>query len=158
FGVASVIAMLAIGKGAKQEILEQMVLLGSNNIMVTPLVEQSEGSAEGENPEREVKKFSPGLTYADALAIDRAIPGVGMTSAEIVFDTDVVREGRRRSGKVVGVDSTYFGLTNLALGRGQWFTREQIELGLPVAIIGNGIRTRFFTTEEAVGRPIKVGD
>ena len=158
FGVASVIAMLAIGKGAKQEILEQMVLLGSNNIMVTPLVEQSEGSAEQEDPEREVKKFSPGLTYADALAIDRAIPGIGMTSAEIVFDTEIVREGRRRSGKVVGVDSSYFGLTNLDLGRGSWFTREQIELGLPVAIIGNGIRTRFFTTEEAVGRPIKVGD
>ena len=42
FGVASVIAMLAIGKGAEQEILEQMRLLGSNNIVVTPLVEQSE--------------------------------------------------------------------------------------------------------------------
>ena len=39
FGVASVIAMLAIGKGAEQEILEQMRLLGSNNIMITPLVE-----------------------------------------------------------------------------------------------------------------------
>ena len=36
FGVASVIAMLAIGKGAEREILEQMVLLGSNNVMVTP--------------------------------------------------------------------------------------------------------------------------
>ena len=40
FGVASVIAMLAIGKGAEQEILEQMRLLGSNNIIITPLVEQ----------------------------------------------------------------------------------------------------------------------
>ena len=39
FGVASVIAMLAIGKGAEQEILEQMRLLGSNNVIVTPLDE-----------------------------------------------------------------------------------------------------------------------
>ena len=159
FGVASVIAMLAIGKGAEQEILEQMVLLGSNNIIVTPLVEQSEGSAgQEQEPEREVKKFSPGLTYADALAIERMIPGVAHASAEIVFDTDVVREGRRRSGKVVGVDSAYFPLTNLALQRGRWFTPEQMELGLPVAIIGAGIRTRFFTTEDAIGRPIKVGE
>src|SRR5512138_823120 len=42
FGVASVIAMLAIGKGAEQEILEQMRLLGSNNVMIAPLVEQKE--------------------------------------------------------------------------------------------------------------------
>src|SRR6185503_13056201 len=46
FGVASVIAMLAIGKGAEREILEQMRLLGSNNIIVTPLVEQQEGPAD----------------------------------------------------------------------------------------------------------------
>ena len=45
FGVASVIAMLAIGKGAEQEILEQMRLLGANNIMITPLVEQKEEPA-----------------------------------------------------------------------------------------------------------------
>ncbi len=158
FGVASVIAMLAIGKGAEQEILEQMVLLGSNNIMITPLVEQSEGPAQTEQPEREVKKFSPGLTYADALAIGRMVPGISTISAEIVFNTDIVREGRRRSGKVVGVDSSYFELTNLELGRGRWFTAEQIELGHPVAIIGDGIRTRFFTTEEPIARPIKVGD
>jgi putative ABC transport system permease protein len=43
FGVASVIAMLAIGKGAEQEILAQMVLLGANNVIITPLAEQSEG-------------------------------------------------------------------------------------------------------------------
>src|SRR5919109_712006 len=53
FGVASVIAMLAIGKGAEREILEQMRLLGSNNIMITPLVEQHEGPAD-EEPEKKV--------------------------------------------------------------------------------------------------------
>src|SRR3954469_9468314 len=43
FGVASVIAMLAIGNGAEQEIIEQMKMLGANNIIVTPIVEQKEG-------------------------------------------------------------------------------------------------------------------
>src|SRR6266481_4839242 len=46
FGVASVIAMLAIGNGAEQEILEQMRLLGANNIVVTPIVEQKEGKVD----------------------------------------------------------------------------------------------------------------
>ncbi len=157
FGVASVIAMLAVGKGAEQEILEQMRLLGSNNVMITPLVEQKEGQAR-EEPGREVKKFSPGLTYADARAIARIIPAVEATSAEIILNTSVTREGRRRSGKLLGVDTTYFRLTNLALGEGRWFSREQVERGLPVAIIGQGIRTRFFTTEDPVGQSIKVGD
>ena len=142
FGVASVIAMLAIGKGAEREILEQMRLLGSNNIMITPLVEQHEGPAD-DQPEKKVTKFSPGLTYADAQAIARVVPGVEVTSAEVVLNTSLTREGRRRSGKVVGVDTTYFRLTNLALVAGAGFTPPQVDWGLPVAIIGHGVRTRF---------------
>jgi putative ABC transport system permease protein len=157
FGVASVIAMLAIGKGAEQEILEQMRLLGSNNVDITPLVEQKEGPVSDE-PQREVKKFSPGLTYADAQAIEHVLPDVQATSAEIVLNTAITREGRRRSGKLVGVDTAYFRLTNLALRRGTWFAPLQVERGLPVAIIGHGVRTRFFTTEDPIGKPIKVGD
>ncbi len=158
FGVASVIAMLAIGKGAEREILEQMRLLGSNNVVVTPLVEQKEGEAKDEQAEKHVKKFSPGLTYGDAQAIGAVIPGVDMTSAEIVLNTAFTREGRRRSGKLVGVDTTYFRLTNLELGAGAWFTPLQVDKGLPVAIIGQAVRSRFFTTESPLGKPFKVGD
>jgi len=157
FGVASVIAMLAIGRGAEQEILEQMRLLGTNNIMITPLVEQKEGPAQDEETEREVKKFSPGLTYADAQTIARVIPEVEAASAEIVLNTFVTREGLRRSGKVVGVDTSYFRLANLDLAAGGWFSPLHVERGLPVAIIGHGVRTRFFTTEEPIGKPLKVG-
>ena len=158
FGVASVIAMLAIGKGAEREILEQMRLLGSNNVVITPLVEQKEGPVEDQQPDKQVKKFSPGLTYADAQAIARVIPAVEVTSGEIVLNTTITREGRRRSGKVVGVDTTYFRLTNLGLRRGTWFTPLQVERGLPVAIVGHAVRTRFFTTEDPIGKPLKVGD
>ena len=81
FGVASVIAMLAIGKGAEQEILEQMRLLGSNNIVVTPLVEQNEGQAKDDEKSKQTKKFSPGLSEDDAKAILATIPDVQTTSA-----------------------------------------------------------------------------
>jgi putative ABC transport system permease protein len=157
FGVASVIAMLAIGKGAEREILEQMRLLGSNNVVITPLVEQQEGRAD-EPSAKQVKKFSTGLTYADAVAIATGIPAVEVASAEIVLNTSITREGLRRSGKVVGVDTTYFRLTNLELSSGNWFTRVQAQRGLPVAIIGHAVRTRFFTTDDPIGQPLKVGD
>jgi putative ABC transport system permease protein len=156
FGVASVIAMLAIGKGAEQEILAQMRLLGSNNVMITPLVEQKEGPAT-EQDNKEVKKYSPGLTYADATALS-VLPAVETTSAEIVLNSSITREGLRRSGKLVGVDTSYFRLTNLDLGSGSWFTPAQVAQGLPVAIIGHGVRSRFFTTEDPIGRRIKVGE
>ncbi len=157
FGVASVIAMLAIGKGAEQEILAQMQLLGSNNVIVAPLVEQTEERLDEES-EKEVKRFSPGLTYGDAQAIARVIPAVDATSAEIVLNTFFTREGLRRSGRVVGVDTTYFRLINLALASGSWFSPLQVQHGLPVAIIGLGVRTRFFTTEDPIGKPIKLGN
>jgi len=158
FGVASVIAMLAIGKGAEKEILEQMRLLGSNNVVVAPLVEQTEGPVDNTTPQREVKRWSPGLTYEDAQALERGIPAVEAAAAEIVINASITRMGLHRSGKIVGVDSSYFRLTNLELERGGWFSALQLERGDPVAIIGHGVRTRFFTTEDPIGKPLKVGN
>ena len=74
FGVASVIAMLALGKGAEQEILEQMKLLGANNIVITPIVEQKEGKVDSDpTAKKAAKRFTPGLSYLDAEAIQRTI-------------------------------------------------------------------------------------
>ena len=157
FGVASVIAMLAIGKGAEAEILEQMKLLGSNNVIITPLVEQKEEKAKDEGT-KEPKRYSPGLTMHDAAAILSVVPNVNSTSGEIVLQTLVTREGRRRSGKVVGIDTTYFDLLNLNVVEGKRFAAMQVADGAPVAIIGHGVKTRFFTTEEPIGKPIKVGN
>jgi len=157
FGVASVIAMLAIGKGAEKEILDQMRLLGSNSIIITPIVEQLEGKAKDDN-EKKPKKWTPGLTEHDAEAIQAIVPHVDATSAEVVVNTLITREGNRRSGKVVGVDTSYFRLTNLELVAGAQFSAARVEQGRPGAIIGNGVRTRFFTTDDPIGRAIKVGD
>ncbi len=159
FGVASVISMLAIGKGAEQEILEQMRLLGSNNVVITPAEEeQREGAVEPNDGRPEQKRFSPGLTLEDVRSIAEVIPHVASTSGEIVLNTLITREGYRRSGKLVGVDTVYFRLQNLRLAEGSGFSPLQVEGGLPVAIIGHGVRTRFFTREAPVGSRIKVGE
>ncbi len=157
FGVASVIAMLAIGRGAEAEILEQMKLLGSNNVLISPYEEQNEGEAEEEDS-KQPKRFSPGLSQLDAEAIRAHVPGVESVSAEVVLNTSITREGRRRSGKVVGIDSTYFRLLNMQLDEGTYFSLEQMAKGRPVAIIGHGIKSRFFTSEDPIGKAIKVGD
>jgi putative ABC transport system permease protein len=158
FGVASVIAMLAVGKGAEEEILEQMRMLGTNNVIVTPIIEQKEGKVEAEQDKKESKRFTPGLTYLDAQSIARTIPHVAATSGEVVVNGVITREGRHRSGKVVGVDTTYFKLMNLRLSQGAHFSARHFAGAAPVAIIGQGVKSRFFTTEDPIGRSIKVGN
>ncbi|HCT59234.1 MAG TPA: hypothetical protein DGD08_18690 [Gemmatimonas aurantiaca] len=157
FGVASVIAMLAIGRGAEQEIIAQMRLLGSNNIIVKPIVEQREEAAK-QAGEKQPRRFSPGLTARDGHSIAAVIPEVESASGEVVLNTLITRQGRRRTGKIVGVDTAYFALLNLDVANGHLFNRAQIEEGKPVAIIGAGVKARFFTTEDPLGKSIKVGE
>jgi putative ABC transport system permease protein len=149
--------MLAIGNGAEREILEQMKLLGANNIVITPIVEQKEGKVEKDDGKKQSKKFTPGLTYLDAVAIRSAIPAVGATSSEVVVNGVISRQGHHRSGKVVGVDPSYFEVMNLHLGRGAGFAPVHFSAAAPVAIIGQGVKSRFFTTEDPIGGKVKVG-
>ena len=70
FGVAAVISMLAIGAGAQKEILDQIEMVGVNNIIIEPIVDQSSGSGEEEEEgEKETKKFSNGINLLDVAAI-----------------------------------------------------------------------------------------
>ena len=160
FGVASVIAMMAIGRGAKQEILEQMKVLGSNNIIIKPLVEQKDEELnEDATVKKEQQRFSPGLTLADAESIMEILGGsqVEKVSPEIVLESSVVRGGFRRTTKLVGVDQTFFELTDIPLESGQTFSADQLKNAGAVCVIGSGVKARFFPGESAVGKRIKCG-
>ena len=74
FGVAAVIAMLAIGKGAKMEIMEQMKMVGVNNILINPILQDKTSS--NEQGEKQQKKFSRGLNLLDVEAIKETLPSV----------------------------------------------------------------------------------
>ncbi|HYG03315.1 MAG TPA: ABC transporter permease [Chryseosolibacter sp.] len=157
FGVAAVIAMLAIGNGAQQEILDQIKLVGVNNIVIKPIIEQKEEKIEEEVGKKDKKKFSPGLTIRDVKSIKSTIPGLTKISPEIILETNVVRKGLRRSAKLVGVEPSYFEIYNFELKDGQIFNEEQMKIGAPVCIIGQSIKAKFFPTENPVGKNIKVG-
>jgi putative ABC transport system permease protein len=157
FGVAAVIAMLAIGNGAQQEILDQIRLVGVNNIVIKPIVEQKEEKVDEEAGKKEKKKFSPGLTIRDVETIATTIPGLSKLSPEISLDTYVIRNGYRRSAKLVGVEPTYFQIYNFNLSDGQPFDDNHRRTGAPVCIIGYGIKSKFFPVENPIGKSIKVG-
>lgn len=161
FGVASVISMLAIGRGAQEEVLDQMKLLGTNNIIVQPVVEQKEGDVENSggdaSSESSSRKFSPGLTLQDLEAIRANIPYVETATPEIIYDTQIIRSGRMRTGKIIGVSDEYFEINESGFELGENFTDAQVEQSLPVAIIGAGIRAKFFSGDDPIGKRIKAG-
>ncbi len=159
FGVAAVISMLAIGKGAQQEVLEQIKLVGVNNIIVSP-TELSLGSPESGSSGSggNIRRYSPGLTLQDAEAIERAIPTVGKVSPVISLNYHAVLEGRSYPVALEGVSANYFELLNVNLTEGTIFNAGQSEGGLPVCVIGDNIKNRFFSTEDPIGKYIKCGD
>ncbi len=159
FGVASVIAMLAIGRGAQEEVLSQMKLLGTNNVIIEPVVKQVEGEISQEASLRQEKnKYSPGLTLADMQSIKEIIPQVAYVSPEIIYETSFIRNGRMRSGKLVGVNKNYFDINNFEIIQGGKFSDLHINDSEPVCIIGSDVQTKFFAGEDPVGNRIKAGN
>ncbi len=159
FGVASVISMLSIGKGAEQEIMEQLRILGANNVIVKPVIEQEEGKVleEDENT-KEKKRFSPGLSLQDVRSIAKTIPHIDLISPEVIYETLVIRSGLKRTVKLVGVRSVYFYSSDIQLALGKLFTDHHQDHAVPVCIIGNGIKAKFFPKEDPLGKKIKCGN
>ncbi len=163
FGVAAVISMMAIGNGAQQEILEQMKMVGVNNIVITPKAELKQGSTQSsENSETEQgqegqKDYSPGLTMMDVESIKAVIPEIERISPEAVYTTFVIKDGERRQAQFTGVTPDFFSVFSLDLEEGKMFNEQQIISGSPVCIIGPDIKAKFFKKENPIGKKLKCG-
>jgi putative ABC transport system permease protein len=168
FGVAAVIAMMAIGRGAQKEILDQMKLVGVNNIVISYKTEKNKSSAKSDNSSsqsqtkdnsdsKDVRKFSPGLTLLDAVSIKNIIPTVDKVSPEVIYEMDVIRGGKKSTLKVTGVTPDFFSVFNLDLIQGEMFNEEQLKDGKPVCIIGPTINSHFFSGVNPIGKEIKCG-
>jgi len=158
FGVAAVIAMMAIGNGAQQEILDQIKLVGVNNIVILPVIEKSSSVNDEENGKTKTEKYSPGLTLKDAESIKAIIPTVDKVSPEVIYETFIIKDEIRSSATLTGVIPDFFNVFNLNLQKGHIFTDNQLESGNAVCIIGPGIASKFFPREDPIGKFIKCGN
>ena len=166
FGVAAVISMLAIGNGAEQEILEQIKMVGVNNIIVTPIPQADQASSndaksslatEGNQLTGSKKKFSKGLTLLDAESIKQIIPSVQDVCPIITFNYTAILNDISSPIKLDGTDNTYFNLFDIKLESGTLFHQQHMKEGNPVCIIGNNIKHVFFNQVPPVGKYIKCG-
>ena len=156
FGVAAVITMLAIGKGAQKEILDQIKMVGVNNIIVTPIIQAaSADDTDDTSTDTQKKKYSPGLSLDDVEAIREVLPTLHTVSAEIAVSSYVVKAGKRETAKLLGVSNNYFDIFNLPLAQGVFFNEFQEDNGITVCVIGDNIRNKFFSREDPIGKYIK---
>jgi len=155
FGVAAVISMMAIGNGAEQEILEQIKMVGVNNIIITPTeVSDSDASSGTDEEKAATKKFSKGLTMMDLEAIQEIVPTIKMISPVISYSYSAIIDGKSKPVVLEGVNTSYFEVFNIGLQEGELFNRVQSESGQPVCIIGDNIKTVFFHQETQLGNKL----
>jgi len=167
FGVAAVISMLAIGNGAEQEILEQIKMVGVNNIIITPILPSNQASSNDQKsaaasdpnqPQSASKtKFSKGLTLLDAESIKDIIPTVKDVCPVITFNYSAILNDKSSPIKLEGTTNTYFSLFDIRLESGTLFTVQHLINGYPVCVIGNNVKNVFFNQEDPVGKFIKCG-
>ena len=173
FGVAAVISMLAIGNGARQEILDQIKMVGVNNIIIMPQAAnqtQDDASSSANNNQQAATNkaasadkdqggstFSPGLTLEDAESFKSLIPTVLRVSPEITYNVDFVQQGLKGDGRITGVTNEYFKVFNISISKGSMFNDTEIEKGSQVCIIGPAIESRFFNKGDAVGSFLRCG-
>jgi putative ABC transport system permease protein len=162
-GTASVIAMLAIGKGAEKEIMEKMAILGTNNIIIKtldPKAEEKNTSTSTTTTEqsKETEKYTPGLTLDDAHAIKLIIPLVDYICPEIVIENLGLRNSLTHKIVTCGITSEYLKANNIKLSEGRGFIEQDFTNSAAVCIIGDRVRARLFPKDNPLNKTLKCGE
>lgn len=156
FGVAAVIAMLAIGKGTEQQILEQLKEVGSNNIIIQALEEDEIESNDDEEGKTTISKTSPGLGLPDFKNIQVLLP-MALASAIVEDDLELSANGKQIKGTVRGVHPSLFNMRNIGPISGTLFNENHILNTLPVCVVNQALESRLFEGSSSLNRNVKIG-
>ena len=146
-GVAAVITMVTVGRGATQAVSDQITSLGTNLLMVRP------GQRLG--PGRDAAG-SPPFRQADGEAIAVQVPGVRAVAPQANTGAVVVYGARNWSSVVYGTTNAYFETNNWTLAQGRVFEDAEQRAGSAVCVIGATVRRELFGSEEPVGARLRV--
>jgi putative ABC transport system permease protein len=152
FGVTAVVSMLSIGEGAKRAAVEQIKLLGTNNIRIRrlDLTPQQEADAE--------RLQSDGLSYRDGEIIRTNLPHLDGVCPLRFLDVEVTRGGRQTSGRVIGTDVDYAEVTNFKPAEGRFLAAMDEREAKQVCVIGADVEHELFGQGNAINRRIRIED
>lgn len=132
-GVASVVAMLAIGEGARQDIVDQISQIGTNRLTLQP------ARVPGQR-----RSLPSTLTIEDADAITEQLPNVLGAMPELQGNYTVRYQRQDYSTQVTAVTENMPELSNWDLSRGIFFNREDSDRYTPVAVLGSTVASEIF--------------
>lgn len=150
-GVASVIALVSIGRGAQASVTEQIQAMGSNLLFVMPgrITEQGMTSAVGQ---------ATTLTLGDARAIASPIyaPSVAMVAPEVSRGAQVSYRGENTSTQVVGTTPEYEDVRNFHPEWGDFISQQHVDARSRVAVVGAGVVEALFDEADPLDETIKI--
>ena len=152
FGVASVIAMLSIGEGAKKEAIAKYKELGVNNIIVR------DKKFSNKELEEIRAKFSQGLSMNDANSIKDIVPMVEDVAPQSELSVEFKLADKSCKGTLIGVTPVYSKLLNVRTEKGTFITNDQYKRHLKVCVLGAQVVKELFPFENPIGKSIKVDD
>ncbi|HEX6904576.1 MAG TPA: ABC transporter permease [Thermoanaerobaculia bacterium] len=153
FGVAAVIAMMAIGAGAERQALESIERLGLRNVIVRAKTFKDDEL-------REIRRTSQGVSHRDAAAIAEAVPGVELVAPRIKLEPYKVLSptGKTEGAAVYGVTPSYARLASLGVSEGRFLDPLDESTHAQVCVIGPEVRRDLFGYSPAVGKLVKVNE
>ena len=151
-GIASVIAMTAIGQGAQNSISSSIQSIGANLVMVMPGAQRSFGGPSGGRGNAKT------LTVGDADAIQASVQNVAGVVREVTSRKQVVATGTNTNTSIIGTEPSYSTVRNVAIDEGTFITDQNVTSGSKVAVLGPTTRDDLFGTGATgvVGQKIRI--
>jgi putative ABC transport system permease protein len=137
-GIASVILIISIAKGATSSITSEVSSMGSNLLSISPGSQSNGPVQDGGNVQT--------LTYADAQSFkdNNDFPNINAVSASAQSSAQVIGNGENMNTTVQGVSSGYFQMQSISVDLGELFSEEDESFYSKVAVIGPDVVTELF--------------
>ena len=149
-GVASVIAMLAIGQGSKQSIQANIAEMGSNMIMIRPGQDKGPGGARGDASEMQSLKLKDYETLCEQAKYLAAISPSVSASGQFIYGNN------NTPSTVYGISPDYMEIRRLKVEDGEMFSEDDIKTSAKVCLIGKTVADNLFPDgQDPVGRVIR---
>ncbi len=149
-GVAAVIAMVAIGEGAKAQVEAQFAAMGTNLLIVMPGSAMAGGARGGFGSQ-------PTLTYDDLRAIQTEVPSVALAAPVLRMQAQLMSEDQNWSTTVQGSTPDYLAIRSWRVLRGVTLTDSDIDSGAKVMLLGQTAAEKLFgPSADPIGQLVRV--
>ncbi|MEA3296826.1 MAG: ABC transporter permease, partial [candidate division Zixibacteria bacterium] len=153
FGVGAVIAMLSIGEGAKREALEQISILGINNIIINAKAPDEERSSD------QAMAGSPGLSLADGENIAVFCDLVTNVVPQRFEAFPKIYNGSQEApARVVATLPSFVFSSSVEVERGRYIIQSDIDDFSQICVLGAKAKRALFAFENPIGKTVRIGD